>query len=70
MCQHVGPVSLPDIANGYFIHPPHTVAANPDPDAVGCPDRIGEPFQDPVAVVVFGSNGGGRQGAADRPGRP
>jgi hypothetical protein len=46
----VGPVSLPDIDNGYFLHPVDTIIGSVEGDG---PDRIDEP------VVVFGSNGGG-----------
>lgn len=43
----VGPVSLPDVGNGWFLHP-----ADAAQD-----DRIADPFE--AAVVVFGSDGGG-----------
>ncbi|WP_155357825.1 hypothetical protein [Acrocarpospora macrocephala] len=54
--RFVGPLSLPDITNGYFLHPPDSVIGN---TYHGRADRIGEPFAEDVAVVVFGSNGGG-----------
>jgi hypothetical protein len=54
----VGPVSLPDIANGYFVHPPDGLLGDPYRDG-GRADRIGEPLAQDVDVVVFGSNGGG-----------
>lgn len=56
--RQVGPVSLPDIANGYYIHAPKHVAADSERAAVR-PDRVGAGLADPVDVVVFGSNGGG-----------
>ncbi|MEU8662153.1 hypothetical protein, partial [Actinoplanes philippinensis] len=45
----VGEVSLPDIANGYFLYEPHAEH--------GRPDRLAEPHA--VDVVVFGGDGGG-----------
>ncbi|MEV4276545.1 hypothetical protein [Actinoplanes xinjiangensis] len=45
----VGPVSLPDIGNGWFLHPAADVHTEPD--------RIADPFE--AAVVVFGGDGGG-----------
>jgi hypothetical protein len=56
--RFVGPVSLPDITNGYFLYPPDSVIGNLYHDD-GRADRIGEPFADDVDIVVFGSNGGG-----------
>jgi hypothetical protein len=50
----VGQVSLPDIGNGYFIHPADLVARQA---ADGEPRRIGPPHQ--LDVLVFGSDGGG-----------
>jgi hypothetical protein len=58
VCASVGAVDLPDIANGYLMFDAQYILAMPEPDA-GVPDRIGEPFDDPVDVVVFGSDGGG-----------
>jgi hypothetical protein len=46
LLRAVGPVSLPDIGNGWFLHP-----------AAAQPDRIADPFE--ATIVVFGSNGGG-----------
>ncbi|GGN90753.1 hypothetical protein GCM10010112_76460 [Actinoplanes lobatus] len=45
--REVGPISLPDIGNGYFLYPPTPVDR---------PDRL-----DDAEIVVFGSNGGGDQ---------
>ncbi|MBO3743111.1 hypothetical protein [Actinoplanes flavus] len=45
--REVGPLSLPDIGNGYFLYPPTPVDR---------PDRL-----DDEEIVVFGSNGGGDQ---------
>jgi hypothetical protein len=45
-------VSLPDIGNGYFIHPPSAVAAHLD--AYGA-----VPLEDGDHGIVFGSDGGG-----------
>jgi len=50
----IGQVSLPDIGNGYFIHPADLVAR---PAADGQPRRIGPPHE--LDVLVFGSDGGG-----------
>ena len=47
-------VSLPDIGNGYFIHPADRVARQA---ADGEPRRIGPPHE--LDVLVFGSDGGG-----------
>nr|BFE55640.1 hypothetical protein GCM10020063_001660 [Dactylosporangium thailandense] len=52
VCRWVGEVSLPDIANGYFMFGPQYIHD-------GRADRIGEPFAEDVDVVVFGSDGGG-----------
>lgn len=54
--RHVGPVALPDIGNGYFLHPAEQIAAGGHD---GRADRIGSPFDPGVDIVVFGSNGGG-----------
>ncbi|MEU7525111.1 hypothetical protein AB0A74_05210 [Saccharothrix sp. NPDC042600] len=53
--RHVSEVDLPDVFNGFFIHPLNTVLANlPDPltpkHAPGLTDS---------SLVVFGSDGGG-----------
>jgi hypothetical protein len=56
--RFVGPVSLPDITNGYFLHLPASVIGHLDHDG-GRADRIGEPLTEDVDIVVFGSNGGG-----------
>lgn len=50
----IGQVSLPDVGNGYFIHPADLVARQA---AGGEPCRIGPPHE--LDVLVFGSNGGG-----------
>jgi hypothetical protein len=50
----IGEVSLPDVGNGYFIHPPRLVAGQA---RAGGPRRIGPPFD--VDVVAFASDGGG-----------
>jgi hypothetical protein len=50
----IGQVSLPDIGNGYFIHPADLVARQA---AHGEPRRIGPPHE--LDVLVFGSDGGG-----------
>ena len=55
--RHIGPVSLPDIGNGYFLHSVDSLTDCLDHD--GYPDHIGEPFSTNVEIVVFGSNGGG-----------
>jgi hypothetical protein len=50
----IGQVSLPDVGNGYFIHPAGRVARQ----AAGAePRRIGPPHE--LDVLVFGSDGGG-----------
>lgn len=49
----VGPVTLPDICNGYFLHALTAV------DRQDRADQIGEPFGERIDVIVFGSNGGG-----------
>jgi hypothetical protein len=54
----VGAVSLPDIANGYFMFSPSYIQGVLYHDD-GIPDRIGEPFDEDVEVVVFGTDGGG-----------
>jgi len=56
--RFVGPVWLPDITNGYFLHPPGSVIDNLYHEN-GRADRICERFSEDVDVVVFGSNGGG-----------
>jgi len=53
----VGPISLPDISNGYFLHPVDGLIRRLDHD--GGADQIGAPFTNNVDIVVFGSNGGG-----------
>ncbi|MFG2040630.1 hypothetical protein [Dactylosporangium sp. NPDC048998] len=53
----VGPVSLPDIGNGYFLHPVDGLIGCLDHD--GYADQIAEPLIDCVDIVVFGSNGSG-----------
>ena len=50
----IGQVSLPDIGNGYFIHPADLVARQA---ADAQPRRIGPPHE--LDVLVFGSDGGG-----------
>ena len=50
----IGQVSLPDVGNGYFIHPADLVARQA---ADGEPRRIGPPHE--LDVLVFGSDGGG-----------
>nr|BFE60283.1 hypothetical protein GCM10020063_048090 [Dactylosporangium thailandense] len=55
--RHVGPVSLPDIGNGYFIHALDGLPAVLDQQDRA--DQIGGPFAENIDVVVFGSNGGG-----------
>ncbi|MEU5599748.1 SMI1/KNR4 family protein [Streptomyces sp. NPDC020298] len=48
----IGSVSLPDIGNGYFIHPPSIVTAHLD--------EYGEvPLENGDHGIVFGSDGGG-----------
>ncbi|MFG3604653.1 hypothetical protein [Micromonospora chersina] len=54
----VGEVSLPDIANGYFMFSPSYIQGVLYHDD-GIPDRIGEPFDEDVDVVIFGADGGG-----------
>jgi len=58
VARWVGAVSLPDIANGYFMFSPSYIQAVLSHDD-GIPDRIGEPFDEDVEVVVFGADGGG-----------
>ncbi len=58
LCQLVGPVSLPDIANGYFLDASKHLTSDLFHEQAR-PDRIGEPFAEDVDIVVFGSNGGG-----------
>ncbi|WP_433204415.1 SMI1/KNR4 family protein [Dactylosporangium sp. CS-047395] len=58
VCRWVGEVSLPDIANGYFMFGPRYIHGVLDHDD-GRADRIGELFAEDVDVVVFGSDGGG-----------
>jgi hypothetical protein len=50
----IGQVSLPDVGNGYFIHPADLVARQA---AGGEPRRIGPPHE--LDILVFGSDGGG-----------
>jgi hypothetical protein len=50
----IGQVSLPDVGNGYFIHPADLVARQA---ADGEPRRIGPPHE--LDILVFGSDGGG-----------
>ncbi len=50
----IGQVSLPDVGNGYFIHPADLVTRQA---ADGEPRRIGPPHE--LDVLVFGSDGGG-----------
>jgi hypothetical protein len=52
--RSVGEVSLPDVGNGYFIHPPCLVIQHRQR---GEPRHIGPPFD--VDVLVFASDGGG-----------
>ena len=52
--ESIGEVSLPDVGNGYFIHPPGLVAGQAQ---AGGLRRIGPPFD--VDVVAFASDGGG-----------
>lgn len=59
VCRTVGPVHLPDIANGYWMFAPAYLLGVLQEHDDGRPDRIGEPFDTPVDVVVFGSDGGG-----------
>src|SRR5215510_3376242 len=55
--RHVGPVSMPDITNGYFLYPPAGVLTDMyDLYNDGRADHIGKPFTEEVDVVVFGSN--------------
>jgi hypothetical protein len=54
----VGPVSLPDITNGYFVHPPDSLIGDAYRRGRRA-DRIREPLAEDVDIVVFGSNGGG-----------
>jgi hypothetical protein len=55
--RHVGPVSLPDIGNGYFLHPVDGLISMLDQHHRA--DRLGEPLAESLDIVVFGSNGGG-----------
>jgi hypothetical protein len=55
--RHVGPVTLPDINNGFFLYPVDRLLDVLDQQ--GRPDRIGEPFTEHIDVIAFGSNGGG-----------
>jgi hypothetical protein len=52
--RRIGQVSLPDVGNGYFIHPADLVARQA---TAGEPGRIGPPHE--LDVLVFGSDGGG-----------
>jgi hypothetical protein len=52
--QSIGEVSLPDVGNGYFIHPPHLVIGHAQARE---PRRMGPPVD--VDVLVFASDGGG-----------
>ncbi|MDJ0340587.1 hypothetical protein QMK19_11255 [Streptomyces sp. H10-C2] len=52
--RHVARVDLPDLENGYFIHPAEHTARGLDGDQ---PTRIEGPHAD--GIVVFGSDGGG-----------
>jgi hypothetical protein len=56
--RFVGPVSLPDITDGYFVHRPDGLIGVPCRDGRRA-DRIREPLAQDVDIVVFGSNGGG-----------
>ncbi|MFD1373678.1 hypothetical protein [Actinoplanes sichuanensis] len=56
--RSVGPVSLPDIGNGYFLYDVRGLTGVVDHDD-GRPDRLAGPHQ--VDVVVFGGDGGGAQ---------
>ncbi|WP_146603461.1 SMI1/KNR4 family protein, partial [Micromonospora endophytica] len=58
VARWVGEVSLPDIANGYFLFSPRYIQTVLDHND-GIPDRIGEPFDEDVDVVIFGADGGG-----------
>lgn len=58
-CRHVREVTLPDVANGYFLHAPETFSAHVRGDGVH--EIRGRHHDD---VVVFGSNGGGTLYAA------
>jgi hypothetical protein len=58
VCRWVGAVSLPDIANGYFLFEPRHILGMLDHED-GIPHSIAEPFDEAVDVVVFGSDGGG-----------
>lgn len=51
--ENTGEVSLPDVGNGYFIHPPDAVMR----DRTDFLRRIGPPWD--VDVLLFGSDGGG-----------
>ncbi|GIF98117.1 hypothetical protein [Catellatospora citrea] len=53
--RRVREVSLPDIGNGYFLHPPDLVVADARGAGVQWIDTDGRPER----VVVFGSDGGG-----------
>jgi hypothetical protein len=52
--RRIGQVSLPDVGNGYFIHPADLVARQA---TAAEPGRIGPPHE--LDVLVFGSDGGG-----------
>lgn len=58
VARWVGEVSLPDIANGFFMFSPSYIQGVLYHDD-GIPDRIGEPFDEDVDVVIFGADGGG-----------
>ncbi|MET7400309.1 cyclase family protein [Dactylosporangium sp. NPDC005572] len=58
VARWVGAVSLPDIANGYFMFSSSYIQGVLYHDD-GIPDRIGEPFDEDVDVVIFGADGGG-----------
>ncbi|GIE30950.1 hypothetical protein Ait01nite_039950 [Actinoplanes italicus] len=61
----VGPASLPDICNGYFLYSARDLPGFLD-HRDGRPDRLDEAAVD---VVVFGGNGGGDQYATTLDGR-
>lgn len=58
-CRHVREVTLPDVANGYFLHAPEVICAHLLGDGVR---EVRGRYDDDV--VVFGSNGGGTLYAA------
>jgi hypothetical protein len=63
--RHVSRVDLPDVHNGFFVHPLSQVLDN---EKTGTPVRA--PALTASGIVVFGSDGGGALFAIDATGSP